>query len=178
MPETAQLGSLLVVAAAALVVPILFALIPRVPVPVLVGEMAAGIILGHSALGWITVGPWLKFLDLFGLSYLLFLAGTEVDFRLMRLPVRAGVRGMLDSPLGTALTGMAIRLPLAFAIAGALTVAGLLPGVTLAAPILAGSSLGVVLSVLTERALQDTQYGQTLIVTAAVADFCTVLIVT
>jgi Kef-type K+ transport system membrane component KefB len=77
-----------------------------------------------------------------------------------------------------ALAGIAIRLLLALAIAAGLTAAGLLPGVTLAAPILAGSSLGVVLSVLKERRLQGTSYGQALIVGAGVADFATVLIIT
>ncbi len=176
--EGVQLASLLIVALAALVVPLLFALIPRLPVPILVGEMAAGIVLGRSGLHWIHVGPWLQFLDLFGLAYLLFLAGTEVDFRLMRLPLGQGSRAILDAPLAVALVGIAIRLALAFAIAAGLTAAGLLPGVTLAAPILAGSSLGVVLSVLKERRLHDSRYGQTLIVSAAVADFSTVLIVT
>lgn len=173
-----QLASLLIVALAALAVPVLFALVPRLPMPILVGEMAAGIVLGRSGLGWIHMGSWLQFLDLFGLAYLLFLAGTEVDFRLVRLPIRGGLRGIVDAPLGIALVGMAIRIGLAFAIAAALTAAALLPGVTLAAPILAGSSLGVVLSVLKERRLHDTGYGQMLIVSAAVADFSTVLIIT
>lgn len=179
MAEKAQLGSLLVVALAAVAVPLLFALLPRhFPIPILVGEMAAGIVLGRSGAGWIAVGPWLRFLDLFGLAFLLFLAGSEVDFRLMRLSLGRGLRGLLESPLGVGLVGIAVRLPLAFAAAGLLVVAGLLPGVTLAAPILAGSSLGVVLSVLKERGLQEGRYGQMLIVSAAVADFSTVLIVT
>lgn len=176
--QSAQLTSLLVVALAALLVPLLFALAPRIPVPILVGEMVAGIALGRSGLDWIHVGSWLQFLDLFGLAFLLFLAGTEIDFRLMRLPFDHGLRGALDAPLGLAVAGIAIRLVLAFAIAAALTAAGLLPGVTLAAPILAGSSLGVVLSVLKERRLQSSEYGQALIAAAAVADFSTVLIVT
>jgi CPA2 family monovalent cation:H+ antiporter-2/trk system potassium uptake protein TrkA len=78
--QSAQLASLLIVALAALLVPLLFALVPRLPVPILVGEITAGIVLGRSGLGWIHVGPWLQFLDLFGLAYLLFLAGTEIDF--------------------------------------------------------------------------------------------------
>lgn len=178
MGSNSQLGSLLIVGLAALLVPIAFALLPRLPVPILVGEMAAGIALGRSGLGWIRVGSWLQFLDLFGLAYLLFLAGTEIDFRIMRIPAGRGVRGVVDSPLELALVGMGIRLALAFGLAGALTAAGLLPGVTLAAPILAGSSLGVVLSVLKERGLQDGHFGQTLIASAAVADFTTVVIVT
>jgi hypothetical protein len=41
--QSAQRASLLVVAPAAVLVPLLVVLVPRLPVPILVGEMAAGI---------------------------------------------------------------------------------------------------------------------------------------
>ncbi len=90
MTDQVQIGSLLVIAAAAFVVPILFALIPRSPVPAIVGEVGAGVVLGGSVLGWVTIGPWLDFLSLFGLAYLLFLAGYEIDFGLLLGGRRAG----------------------------------------------------------------------------------------
>lgn len=83
--QSAQLVSLLIVALAALLVPLRFALAPRLPVPILVGAMAVGILIGRSGCHRVHVGSWLQFLDLFGLAYLLFLAGTGFDFRLTRV---------------------------------------------------------------------------------------------
>ena len=177
MPDEIQTNSLLLVLAAAFAVPVLFALIPRAPVPALVGEVLAGVALGTSGLGLVTVGPWLSFLSLFGLAYLLFLAGFEVDYRL--LLGDPGHRGdLLRSPLALSIAGMAVRLVLALAIAGGLVLAGLVRSPVLVALLLSSTSLGVVLSVLTERRLLSEPFGQLVIVGAAVADVTTVLALT
>ncbi|RLG92535.1 MAG: hypothetical protein DRO36_01125 [Candidatus Hecatellales archaeon] len=52
----------------------------KVGVPLVVVEIAIGIILGKSFLNMITPNPWLDFFSYFGLIYLLFLAGLEVEF--------------------------------------------------------------------------------------------------
>lgn len=143
-----------------LLVPLLFALVPRLPAPILVGELVAGIVLGRSGLQWIHVGSGLQFLIYSASPACCSSASTEIDFRMMRMPLGQGSLRTLESPLRMALAGIAIRLVLTLAIAAGLTAVGLLPGVRLAAPILAGSSLGVVLSVLNERRLQSTSYGQ------------------
>ncbi|MDQ3857931.1 MAG: cation:proton antiporter [Actinomycetota bacterium] len=164
-------------AVAAFVVPLLFALIPGAFVPTIVGEVLAGIALGESWLGWIERGPWIDFLFLFGLAFLLFLGGLELDFDLVRASLSGGMRAVTTSPVGLAIFAMAIRLVLAFAITIPLGIAGLLAGSTLVALLLTSTSLGVVLSVLAERGLLREPYGQRLIVNAAVADFSTVLLV-
>ncbi|MCG8525834.1 MAG: cation:proton antiporter [Opitutales bacterium] len=68
---------------------ILFCVIVAVPfiakwikLPIIVIEIIIGIILGY--LGWIKPHPTLDFFASFGLTYLLFLAGLEVDFRFIR----------------------------------------------------------------------------------------------
>lgn len=178
MSLNVQFGSLLVVAGAAFAVPLLLALVPRAAVPAVVGEVVAGIALGESGAGWITLGPFLEFLFLFGLAFLLFLAGLEVDFGLLRRSFGRSARTLLRSPLGIGVMGLGIRLALAFAVSVPLRLLDLVARPTLVAILLTSTSLGVVLSVLKERDLLGEPYGQLLLVSAAVADFGTVLLLT
>ncbi|HUR86065.1 MAG TPA: cation:proton antiporter [Solirubrobacteraceae bacterium] len=172
-------GSLVVVALAAFAVPLLLAVLPGPRIPSVVGEVVAGIALGASGLGLIDPhGPELEFLFLFGLAFLLFLAGLEFDPSVLRGTLSGGVRHVGGTPLGRALLGMAIRLAVAFAITIALSLADLLPGPTLVAFLISSTSLGIVLSVLTEHELLHEPFGQRLFLSAAVADFATVLLLT
>lgn len=172
-------GSLVVVALAAFVVPLLLVVLPGPRIPTVVGEVIAGVALGASGLGLIdpTAG-YLDFLFLFGLAFLLFLAGLEFDPAPLRGTLAGGMRRVVGTPLGRALLGMAIRLAVAFAITVALWIGGLLPSPVLVAFLISSTSLGIVLSVLTEHDLLHERYGQRLFLSAAVADFATVLLLT
>jgi len=172
-------GSLVVVALAAFAVPLLIAVAPGPRLPSVVGEVIAGIALGAGGLGLIDPhGAELEFLFLFGLAFLLFLAGLEFDPSVLRGTLSGGVRRVGATPLGRALLGMGIRLVIALAITLALSLAGLLPAPVLIAFLISSTSLGIVLSVLTEHDLLREPYGQRLFLSAAVADFATVLLLT
>jgi trk system potassium uptake protein TrkA len=178
MSQEPQFGSLVVLAVAAFVVPLALALLPRRTVPTIVGEVVVGLLLGKSGLGWISPGPWHEFLFAFGLAFLLFLAGLEIDFGGMRAAAGGRRRRAFDAPLVIAGTGMAIRLALAFVVTVPLTLMGLLPGPTLVAFLLTSTSLGVVLTVLRERDILHKPFGQLIMVTTAVADFGTTVLLT
>ncbi len=172
-------GSLVVVALAAFAVPLLLAVFPAPRIPSVVGEVVAGIALGTSGLELIDPhGPALEFLFLFGLAFLLFVAGLEFEPSLLRGTLSGGVRRAAGTPLGRALLGMGIRLVVAFTITMALSLAGLLPAPALVAFLISSTSLGIVLSVLTENELLHAPFGQRLFLSAAVADFATVLLLT
>jgi Kef-type K+ transport system membrane component KefB len=51
----------------------------RFGIPAIIGEMAAGVLLGSSVLGWVDPGPVLKIMAEFGLILLLFEVGLETD---------------------------------------------------------------------------------------------------
>ena len=51
----------------------------RFGIPAIIGEIAAGVLLGSSVLGWIDPGPVLKIMAEFGLILLLFEVGLETD---------------------------------------------------------------------------------------------------
>lgn len=81
MDELASLGILFVVA---LISPLIC---HRMRIPVIVGELIFGLILGQSFLKLITVvnNQWIEFFSTFGLIYLLFLAGLEVEFEMKEI---------------------------------------------------------------------------------------------
>ncbi|HEX3331052.1 MAG TPA: cation:proton antiporter [Gaiellales bacterium] len=116
----------------------------RLAVPVVVGEIAAGVVIGRTGFGEInTNDPTLVFLADAGFAMLMFVVGT-------RLPLR-------DPGLRRALRGAAIATVLSFAIA--VPVGWLLADVTaikhpaLFALLLAAASSAVVMPILHERGL-------------------------
>jgi predicted Kef-type K+ transport protein len=81
-------GLLALITTAGLAGPLLAAL-PRLGLPLVVGEIAAGVLLGRTGLGWIDAGePTTAFLSEVGFAMLMFVVGT-------RLPLRAP--GLRDS---------------------------------------------------------------------------------
>ena len=76
--QSTRFVPLMVVLALAFLVPILLARFRRLPI--VVGEIAAGILVGASGLGWVTEGPILDFMGDVGLAFLMFLAGMEINF--------------------------------------------------------------------------------------------------
>ena len=71
---------LLIVTALAFLVPVLLSPIKRYGIPVVVGEIIAGIIFGHSGFNLIQTDVVLQVLSVFGFAYLMFLSGLEINF--------------------------------------------------------------------------------------------------
>jgi trk system potassium uptake protein TrkA len=178
--ETQSFVPLLVVVALAFVVPVILIRFKRLRLPVVVGEILAGIVIGDSGLGLVGHEPMLEMLALLGFAFLMFLSGLEVDFDAI-LP-RPGVwlgpwKERMGNPLALGIVAFALTVCLS-------VVAGLgLQGLDaaddpwLAALILSTTSLGLVMPVLKERGLTAGPYGQALLVTAVIADFVTMLLV-
>jgi Kef-type K+ transport system membrane component KefB/Trk K+ transport system NAD-binding subunit len=169
--------ALLLITTLALVVPVIATRLMRIAIPVVVGEILAGIIIGHSGLNLVENSPTLTFLAEFGFAYLMFLSGLEVDFELLFSRNRdAQKRWRAPLPIAllllTGTIGLAILIT--FVLAGIIAVKSpLLLGL-----ILSTTSLGVVVPVLKERDLLGSVYGQYLLVIASIADFVTLLLLT
>ena len=104
-------GLLALITAAGLAGPLLAAL-PRLGLPLVVGEIGAGVVLGRTGLGWIDAGePTTAFLSEVGFAMLMFVVGT-------RLPLRdPGLReSVRPAALATLLT-LALAVPAGFALA-------------------------------------------------------------
>ncbi|MEZ4767266.1 MAG: cation:proton antiporter [Caldilineales bacterium] len=167
---------LVIVLLLAFVVPILLARFRRVPV--VVGEIVAGILVGPAVLGLVTETPILVFMQDIGLAFLMFLAGMEINLDQL-LPARNGpVKSQEPRVASTALAVYALTLALAL-VAGFLVVrqgAGGDP--LLLAFVFSATSLGVVLPTLKDRGMLSTRFGQFILVSATLADFVTIILLT
>jgi Kef-type K+ transport system membrane component KefB len=165
---------LLIVIGLAFVIPVLLARFKRLPV--VVGEIFFGVIVGPSLLGWVTEGTILNFMSDIGLAFLMFLAGMEIEFDL----IFGGQKKRKDEPNILLSSLLIYGASLVLAVLGGLAVQriGIHGDVWLLAFVLSATSLGVLLPILKERELLPTPFGQLIFLTAMLADFITVILLT
>jgi hypothetical protein len=97
--STAGVSGLLVISMIALAAPVLAAGVQRARVPDVVIEIVAGIVVGPSVLGWVKIDQPVGLVALLGLAFLLFLAGLEVDLKVVTPSrLRAPLAGRGESP--------------------------------------------------------------------------------
>ena len=99
-------ADILVVAAVAALAPVLADLSRRAKVPIVVVEIFLGIIVGPQVLGLADTDSFIEALSTFGLAFLFFLAGMEIDFERIRGaagPRRASSAGAISLGLGLAI---------------------------------------------------------------------------
>jgi trk system potassium uptake protein TrkA len=180
MEETHSFVPLLIVVLLAFAVPLILSRFKRLRLPVVVGEILAGILIGDSGLQWVESDPMLEILALLGFAYLMFLSGLEVDFDTI-LPRPGTWRGpwkeRISNSLSLGVLIFGLTLVLAAAAGWGLHRLDAADDPWIMGLILATTSLGVVVPVLKERDLLDKAYGQALLVAAVIADFVTVLLV-
>ena len=158
---------LVVVAAVALVAPLAIALLPGVRLPSVVLEIVAGIVIGPAVLGWVELDAVIRVFSLFGLAFLLFLAGLEIDFERLR-----------GRPLRLAGAGFVLSFAIALAMGAALSAAGQVEDGLIVAIILSATSLGVVVPLLKDSGEVSSAFGQLTIAAASIADFATIILLT
>ena len=167
---------LLLVVVLAFLVPVLISRFRRIPV--VVGEIMAGIIVGPSVLGWVNGHePTLELLAEIGFAFLMFLSGLEIDFSIL---FAASKRGRENGPSPLLLAGLSfvLTLILALAIGFGLTSAGYVRDPWMMTLILSTTSLGIVVPVLKENRMSSGRFGQTILLAALLADFLTMFLIT
>jgi Kef-type K+ transport system membrane component KefB/Trk K+ transport system NAD-binding subunit len=172
---------LLIVVLIAFVVPILLSRLERVSIPIVVGEILAGMVIGRSGMAIVPPDdPLLVILANFGIVFLMLLSGMEIDFQSLHSYApsagRLGISSIGVFPL--ACLNFALTLTLASGAAYGLVRFGLATNIWIVALILSTTSLGVVLPVLKETDLLTRRLGQYILVTAVIADFVTMLLIT
>lgn len=180
MEHEASFVPLLIVVGLAFVAPLVTSRIRRVRIPTVVGEIVAGMIVGQSGLGLVHHDQTLDILSLLGFAYLMFLSGLEVDFSAV-LPRSDALgrswRERLGNPLSLGALTFCMTLVLGLVSAWGLHALDAADDPWLMALILSTTSLGLVVPVLKERDLTSKPFGQALLVSAVVADFATMLLV-
>jgi Kef-type K+ transport system membrane component KefB len=143
----------------------LLAGLPRLGIPLVVGEILAGVVVGRSGLDWVpTEDPTLQLLSQTGFALLMFIVGTH-------LPIR---NTALRPALRRAVLATAVAAVLALVLAEAVATVSGLHEVPVIAVLLATSSAAVALPVM---APLGTERGDVVLTSAwvAIADVLTVL---
>jgi Kef-type K+ transport system membrane component KefB len=159
--------SLAVVAAAAFVAPLLGELVPGLRLPNVVLELGLGILIGPSVLGWAHADEPVQVLALVGLSFLLLIAGLEVDYERFR------GRLLRVTAVGFGLS-VAIGLGLGLALKGA----GLVSSPLLVAVMFSATGLGIVIAVLKDAGEVETSFGQLVIAGSSIAEVGSIVLLT
>lgn len=160
-----EFTSLLIVVATAFAAPFVLGLAPSLRLPAVVPEIVAGIVIGPSVLGWVSIDDSIRVLATIGLAFLLFLAGLEIDFRELKgRAVRLTGIGFLLS--------FGIAIGLAFVLKGA----GLVETPLFVAIVLTATSLGIVVPVLKDSNEISSSFGQLVVAAATIADFAAIIL--
>jgi Kef-type K+ transport system membrane component KefB len=128
-------------------------------VPAIVLEILLGVIVGPQVLGWVSMDAALQVLSTIGLSFLLLLAGLEIDVRHLRGPLLRRVSG-----------AFVVSFALAVAVGVALGMLGLAGSPVLMAVILSATGLGIILPVLKDAGIVETRAGQVIVAGASIAE--------
>jgi Kef-type K+ transport system membrane component KefB len=157
--------NLLIVVAAGFAAPFALGFFPKVRLPAIVFELILGIILGPAVLGWVHVDQPVSVMSLIGLAVLLFLAGIEIEFDMLRGKV-----------LKATLVGFVLSFGIAIVLGLILKQAGLVKQPIFLAVLLCATSLGVLVPVLKDAGQINSTFGQLVIAAGSIADFGAVIL--
>lgn len=171
--ETSLL-SLMIVVAVAFIVPIFLHRLKLKMIPVVVAEIFAGLIIGQSGFNLVSEDQWLELLSLFGLIYLMFLSGLEIDFSTFKSNQNGKQRG--PNVLAISFAVFTAILTLSFLLSYLFILMGIVKDPYLMTIIIATISLGVVVPVLKEKKMMETSLGQTILMITVISDLITMIL--
>jgi Kef-type K+ transport system membrane component KefB len=159
--------SLALVAATGFVAPLAIGLAPGLRLPSVVLEIVLGILIGPSVLGWAKADEPVQIMALIGLSFLLLIAGLEVDYDRFR--------GRL---LQVTALGFALSIAIGLLIGVGLDAAGIVSSPLLIAIMFSATGLGIVIAVLKDAHQVETSFGQLVIAGSSIAEVGTIVLLT
>jgi Kef-type K+ transport system membrane component KefB len=142
-------------------------LVPRLRLPSVVLEIVLGIVIGPSVLGWASADEPVTIMALIGLSFLLLIAGLEVDFDRFR--------GRLLEVTGL---GFLVSVGLGLLAGFGLDAAGIVHAPLLVAIMFSATGLGIVIAVLKDAQAVDSGFGQLVIAGSSIAEVGTIVLLT
>jgi Kef-type K+ transport system membrane component KefB len=157
---------ILVVAAIAALAPVLADLSRRATIPIVVAEIFLGIIVGPQVLDLAHTDDFIGALSTFGLAFLFFLAGMEIDFERIR-----------GAPIERGLAGWGLSLVLGGAIALILHATGVIHATVLVGLALTTTALGTLMPILRDAGILDQRFGDFVVGAGAVGEFGPVICV-
>ncbi|MGX4763620.1 cation:proton antiporter [Holzapfeliella sp. JNUCC 72] len=159
---------LLIVLSMALIVPIVMAKFKINNVPVPVAEILIGIVLGKGLLNIVQMTPTLNQLSSLGVMILLFLSGMEVDLSIFKRRSKAEKAGQsfFKMPLGMAVLSIISIIVLALGYSLLLSYFNIFSEFLFATILFTTMTIGMILVALKDKKLENTSYGQTLLLIA------------
>ena len=154
------LAALALIAAVAVVAPVLADLLRRFRIPGVVIEIGLGILIGPQVLKWAHTDDVVDAFAALGLSFLMFLAGYEIDL------VR--IRGR---PLSKAMTGFAVSLALAGAFSFVMVSTGFALNTLVIGLALTTTALGTLLPMVRDADILNTPFGSHVLAIGTVGEF-------
>ncbi|MED1202535.1 monovalent cation:proton antiporter family protein [Heyndrickxia acidicola] len=177
--EKVSILSVVIVILAAFFTPILLHRFKLGVIPVVIGEIIMGLIIGKSGFNLIHKDMWLNTLSTLGFIFLMFLSGLEIDFSAF-----SGNKKEVILPNGkkepnrlkVALLIFLGILILSIALSYIFVFADLIRNAFLMTLIISTISLGVVVPTLKDARLTKTGIGQIILLTAVIADLATMIL--
>jgi Kef-type K+ transport system membrane component KefB len=167
LTATEALPTLLLIALAAVVAPILADLSRRVvPVPEVVIQILLGILIGPSLLALTRTNSVVTALSDLGLTYLMFLAGLELDVTRMR-----------EGHMARATTAWLGSLVLALGVGAVLESTGLVLDTVVVGLCLTTTALTTLLPILRDSGVLKSSFGPTVLSVGAIGEFGPILAV-
>lgn len=163
---TAENQTLLIVLTLAVLGPVIVELIPRIAIPAIVLEIVLGILVGPQGLKWAESNQQLEVLARFGMVFLFFLAGLEIDF--------AAIRGR---PIAWAGFGWLVSVAIAMAAGWGLQVAGVIVSGAVVATACTTTALGALIPILRDSGSLDSKFGAFVSAAGAVGEFGPIVLI-
>ncbi len=143
--------------------------------PLVVAEILIGILIGPSFLKLVGQDPTLAFFAEIGLALLMFLSGLEIDFNLLTRQSEGNRHSRIKL---ISISSFLMTLVLASLVGWRIVAWGSARDPFMIALILSTTSLGVVVPVMKERGLSGSSFGQVVLLSALLADFLTMFLIT
>lgn len=178
--------SVLIVTLVAFVTPMVLQRFKISVLPTAVAEVLVGIVIGKSGFDLVQTEGVLSFLSNYGVIFLLFLSGMEIDFSLFKknngpltpLARKKAANAPSTSPVQVAVVAYGGSLLMALALALLFKFSGLFSNFALAAILFSTVALGVVIAVLKENELLNKPLGQALLLIAVLGEVVPLLCLT
>jgi len=172
---------LLIVVGMSFLVPIVLTHLRGIFIPIIVGEILAGILIGQSGLDLVDENVVLEILSTLGFIYLMFLSGLEINFSGL-MQARSGAaespwRRLVSSHLFLAVASFLLAVFLSLLASMFLARFDLVKSPWIMALILSTTSLGVVVPVLKQEGFTGDHYGQLMMACSLVADFASIFLI-
>lgn len=174
MEEHHSVTSLMIVVLASFFVPIVLHRLKLKWIPVVVAEIILGMVLGKSGFQLIQEDKLLELLSMLGIIYLMFLSGLEIDFDLIQKSRKQSDKN--GNPLIISVLSYLGILLISLALSWIISLLGYTKDIFFMTLIISTISVSITLPVLKDKGLLQVPIGQSILLTAVIADFCTMLL--